>query len=73
MSVPIERICIRDDDDAVRNRFIGSPTIRVNISDIEPEIGDRPFAKACRLYVESGHFVGYPSKRMIEQALEQNQ
>ena len=40
---------VESDQEAVRERFIGSPTIRVNGGDaVDP--GDRPAALTCRLY-----------------------
>jgi hypothetical protein len=40
---------IRDDADAARERFTGSPTIRIDGRDIEPA-GDEPIQLACRIY-----------------------
>ncbi len=73
MVVPIERICIKDDDDAVRHRFIGSPTIRISGLDIEENLGDRLYAKACRVYAERGRMSGLPTHEMIKKALEEQQ
>lgn len=73
MVVPIERIFIKDDNDAVRHRFIGSPTIRINGNDIEENLGDRTYAKACRVYVERGRMSGLPTHEMIKKALDEQQ
>jgi|SRR5882672_5564266 len=57
---------VKDPDDAVRCRFPGSPTIRVDGSDLEPEV-DRVGIPAfgCRLYGGEG----VPPRTLIERAL----
>ncbi len=44
----IEVLEIADEDEAAREGFVGSPTIRVDGEDIEPAEG--PAALACRAY-----------------------
>ncbi len=57
---------VRNDEDARRLRFLGSPTIRVDGVDIEPGADERTdYAMSCRLYGRSG----LPSREMIEAAL----
>jgi glutaredoxin len=65
----VERIEIKDDDDAVRHQFIGSPTIRIDGVDVDTVTGDRPYAKTCRIYVVDGKLTGLPSRMMIENLL----
>jgi len=67
---PIRRILVRDDDEAERLRFIGSPTIRVDGRDLEPEV-DRAedFGLRCRIYFEGGAMRGWPSRAFILAAL----
>ena len=55
-------------DDAIRLRFLGSPTVQVDGKDIEPgadQVSD--YALACRRYGSSG----VPTREMIETALRQ--
>jgi hypothetical protein len=40
---------VRTDSEAVREQFVGSPTIRVDGIDIQPPDGE-PFGLTCRLY-----------------------
>ncbi len=40
---------IRDEADAERERFVGSPTIRIDGRDIEPTEG-QPYSLSCRVY-----------------------
>lgn len=57
---------IRDEDDASRVRFRGSPTLLVNGHDLEPDVGyEGPYSLACRLYGGKGT----PSRETIETAL----
>jgi hypothetical protein len=41
---------IRTDDDAVRERFVGSPTIRVDGADVAGPAEAEPAALTCRVY-----------------------
>ena len=62
----VEEVEVRDEADAERLRFIGSPTIRVDGADIEPDAGTRTdFALSCRLYEGSG----VPPRELLEAAL----
>ena len=61
---------VRDDDDAQRLRFLGSPTIRVDGVDVEQEARSRTdYAMSCRVYGGSG----LPPREMIEAALADRQ
>lgn len=68
---PVEQIEVLTDIDAERLAFPGSPTIRVNGVDIDPEgAAQMGTALTCRVYrLEDGRFSPVPSKEMIEQAL----
>jgi hypothetical protein len=46
----IETLQIVTDEEAIRERFVGSPTIRINGADIVPPADPTP-ALACRLYI----------------------
>ena len=63
----VEEVEVHDDEDAQRLRFPGSPTVRVNGVDIEPDMPSRThFALACRTYAASG----VPSRELLIAALE---
>ena len=65
----IHQVEIDSADEAVRRRFLGSPSIHVNGRDIEPGAGRRTdFAVSCRLYGESG----IPSRGHLESAVKAN-
>jgi hypothetical protein len=46
----VTRIEITDHEQARRERFPGSPTIRINGEDIVPPEDTAPFSLACRVY-----------------------
>ena len=51
----ILEVRIETPEQAIEARFLGSPSIRVNGMDIEPEArGSEDFAFGCRVYGESG-------------------
>ena len=65
VTAAIREIAVTDEIIAVDLRFPGSPTIRVNGRDVEPE-GIGSFGLACRLY---GDGTGIPSEEVIARAV----
>ena len=66
----VEIIEVSDQEEAVRRRFLGSPTIRINDYDIEPEAASRSdFGLGCRTYPDRKMLYGVPSNSMIRGAL----
>jgi len=62
----VERIEVTTGEDAVRLRFLGSPTVQLNGVDIDPAArGRTDFALTCRLYGTSG----VPASDMITAAI----
>ena len=60
--------------DAEKWKFVGSPTVRINGLDIEPEArAAQHFGLGCRSYAEDGHRSGMPSKQLIRRALQEMQ
>jgi hypothetical protein len=58
------------DERADRERFVGSPTIRVDGEDIEPP-GDEPTALTCRVYrLRDGRYSPTPDPAIVRAALE---
>jgi hypothetical protein len=70
-SSPIEMIEVVTDADAERLAFPGSPTIRVDGIDIDPEgAAQMGTALTCRIYrLEDGRFSPLPSTKRIRRAL----
>ena len=58
---------IKNEIDAVQYKFLGSPSIQINDTDIEiSRINDEPLF-GCRIYKDNQ---GVPSREMIKNALE---
>lgn len=55
---------------AARERFLGSPTVRIDGEDIDPTAKDRcDYGMECRLYPTSGGFVRTPPEEWVRAAL----
>jgi hypothetical protein len=66
----IELRRIETAEDAERERFLGSPSIRINGSDIEPLADDRhDFGMKCRLYRNPEGLTGIPTENWLVAAL----
>jgi hypothetical protein len=50
VAAEVTRVEIEDDEQARRERFPGSPTIRINGEDIVPPGDGEPFSLTCRVY-----------------------
>jgi hypothetical protein len=61
---------ITTQQDAERERFLGSPTLRVNGHDVEPAADDRTdYGMNCRIYRTPEGLTGLPADRWILAAL----
>jgi hypothetical protein len=66
----IGMIEVPDVETAHRQRFLGSPTVRVDGRDIEPGADDREeFTLACRVYRLDSGYSGQPDERWLRDAL----
>ncbi len=66
----VRRIDVPDPQAAAAHRFLGSPTIRVNGSDVEPGANDRSdFVLSCRVYRTRSGFSGEPDEQWLRDAL----
>jgi hypothetical protein len=60
---------VRDQADAERNRFVGSPTIRVDGRDVQGP-GDEPAGLTCRVYrLRDGRVSALPDRAEVSAAL----
>jgi hypothetical protein len=58
------------DERAGRERFVGSPTIRIDGEDVEPP-GDEPTGLTCRVYrLRDGRYSPTPDPATVRAALE---
>lgn len=68
IEIDLRLILVESVEDAVRERFLGSPTVRVNGVDIDLSASDRSdFGLSCRVYGGAG----VPPEAMIVAALQQ--
>lgn len=67
----LELCRVESEEDTRRLRFLGSPTVRVDGHDVEPEaVGREDFGLKCRLYRTPNGTVGTPPDEWILAALE---
>ena len=70
IEVPIQLVYVTSADDAEFLGFQGSPTIRVNGDDVDPQ-PDLPVALGCRRYrTADGRIVGSPPIELIKAAVD---
>ena len=68
VSADVRLVRVEDQDDAVRRRFLGSPTVRVNGVDVD-DSARAEYGLGCRVYGASGRLEGAPSVALIEALL----
>ena len=67
---PVQLQCIDSDDSAVEARFLGSPTVRVNGNDVEPDADARQeYGLQCRIYRTEHGPAGVPPDALVLAAL----
>lgn len=70
----IEIINVEEPKDAIRYRFLGSPSIRINDRDLEvKEDESTEYSLRCRRYKNGDVIDGFPSKELIEATLPTTQ
>ena len=70
ITVPVVLVNVEDDDQAQHERFLGSPTIRVNGRDIDPGAVERTdYGLKCRIYQTPAGLAGMPIDEWILAAL----
>lgn len=71
LPIEVEEVEITDAEVAERYRFPGSPTIRVNGSDVDPAFADEgDYSLRCRVYATDSGLTGVPLKTWVEEAVE---
>jgi len=66
---PIEVVDVPDIETAIREHFLGSPTIQINGFDIEPSRQNDPPCHSCRIYRTAEGTRGVPPKELIRSAI----
>jgi hypothetical protein len=70
INAEVRATIITDQTAAERTRFVGSPTIRVDGRDVDPDgelAGE--YTLECRLYWHEHRLAGYPQERSVREAL----
>src|SRR5688500_7403362 len=72
VTAEIRRVRVSTEEEAAALRSPGSPTIRVEGRDIQPEVAEQsPAGLTCRLYIlEDGRPSPLPSREMIRRAVQ---
>jgi hypothetical protein len=71
-SAEIEEVEVRTPEDAEARGFLGSPTVRINGLDIQPEARTlKSYGFGCRTYVEGSARSGAPSASLIRRAVRE--
>ena len=67
-------IDVESPEDAIKYRFLGSPSIRINNKDLEViEDGSTEYSMRCRRYKNGDTMEGFPSKELIKANLTKAQ
>ena len=70
MEPELEVVELPNPEAAVERRFLGSPTVRVDGRDVEPDAeARRDFVLSCRVYRTEQGFSGQPDARWVREAL----
>lgn len=75
LTVPVELVRVTSVEDAQAKQFLGSPTIRINGTDLETRraFTSVSFGLGCRIYQKGRQTAGWPSIELIRKALESAQ
>ncbi len=66
----VRLVQVKTDDEAQRLRFLGSPTVRVDGTDVDPSaVGATTFGLQCRVYEHDGRLSGTPPREWIRVGL----
>lgn len=66
----VQLLRVESVEDAERQRFLGSPTVRIDGQDVDPKAQERhDFGLKCRLYRSDEGSSGVPPERWITEAI----
>jgi hypothetical protein len=72
MAAEIREVNVSSEAEAHKLGFIGSPTIRIDGQDIDPDAErSERFGLKCRVYTVDGRLLGHPSREMVLAALKE--
>jgi len=70
LTASVETVKVIDNSDAVRLRFLGSPSIRIDGRELWPEQREN-YSLSCRVYSTPEGLKGTPTVEMLKQAIQQ--
>lgn len=74
LKIEVKRIRVRNVSHAQELRFLGSPSIRINGCDVEPEARSRTdYGFMCRTYSLNGTVTTTPSREQIIRSIREEQ
>lgn len=68
ITAEINLIRVENDQDAAHEKFLGSPSFRVNGQDLWPE-ERQSYHLGCRIYAAEGGMRGFPSPEMLRRKI----
>jgi hypothetical protein len=70
IETPIQLVLVNDQDDAEFLGFVGSPSVRLNGTDVVPPPADTPANTGCRVYVQpDGSLSGRIPEGLLREAI----
>ncbi len=71
VDAPVQQRRVQSDEEAQHERFLGSPTLRVDGVDVDPGAGEQTdFGLRCRLYPTADGLRGAPPDEWVLAALQ---
>jgi hypothetical protein len=71
VDAPVQQRRVQSHEDAQRERFQGSPTVRIDGVDVDPGAGEQTdFGLRCRLYPTADGLLGTPPDEWVLAALQ---
>ncbi len=69
LPVEVDLVLVKDDQQAERLKFLGSPSFRIDGEDLWPEEREN-YALSCRIYSTPKGLVGAPSVDMLRERIQ---
>lgn len=65
----VELVKVKDNSEAARLKFLGSPSFRINGQDLWPE-EMKSYSLSCRIYITPDGMKGWPSVEMLQEKIK---
>ncbi len=71
LDVGVEKVNVTSEEMAVDEKFLGSPSIKINGEDVDPVAKESTaYSRKCRIYKTDEGIIGWPTREMIASAIE---